>query len=159
MSKRRAVLLGMASAVPAGFLAGKQVSAASLASPKAEKQARNIFRELGVRTFINAAGPYSILSGAQMWPEVIQAMHHAKLHKARMGELHDAVGKRIAELTGAEAAMVGLLVLDGVPLEIALPATLVIRVTTLWFAILIGLVIFPIAEHSSKKAQDALETN
>ena len=106
MSKRRAVLLGMASAVPAGFLAGKQVSAASLASPKAEKQARNIFRELGVRTFINAAGPYSILSGAQMWPEVIQAMHHAKLHKARMGELHDAVGKRIAELTGAEAAMV-----------------------------------------------------
>ena len=62
-------------------------------------------------------------------------------------------------LGGAEAAMVGLLVLDGVPLEIALPATLVIRVTTLWFAILIGLVIFPIAEHSSKKAQDALETN
>ena len=60
-------------------------------------------------------------------------------------------------LGGAEAAMVALLALDGVPLEIALPATLVIRVTTLWFAVMIGLAIFPIAEHQSKKAQNALE--
>lgn len=61
-------------------------------------------------------------------------------------------------LGGAEAAMVALLALDGVPLEVAVPATLVIRVTTLWFAILIGLAIFPIAENRSKKAQNALET-
>lgn len=60
-------------------------------------------------------------------------------------------------LGGAEAAMVALLALDGVPLEIALPATLVIRVTTLWFAVLIGFAVFPVAEHSSKKAQNALE--
>lgn len=61
-------------------------------------------------------------------------------------------------LGGAEAAMVALLALDGVPLEVAVPATLVIRVTTLWFAILIGLAIFPIAEHRSERARDALET-
>ncbi|NNE81819.1 MAG: flippase-like domain-containing protein [Silicimonas sp.] len=61
-------------------------------------------------------------------------------------------------LGGAEAAMVALLALDGVPLEIAVPATLVIRVTTLWFAILIGLAVFPFAEQCSKRAQDALET-
>ena len=54
--------------------------------------------------------------------------------------------------------MVALLVIDGVPLEVAVPATLVIRVTTLWFAILIGLVIFPIAEKNSQKVKDALET-
>ena len=60
-------------------------------------------------------------------------------------------------LGGAEATMVALLALDGVPVEIAVPATLVIRVTTLWFAVLIGLAIFPAAEHHSKKAQDALE--
>ena len=59
---------------------------------------------------------------------------------------------------GAEAAMVALLALDGVPLDIAVPATLVIRVTTLWFAILIGLAVFPYAERCSKKAQDALES-
>ncbi len=62
-------------------------------------------------------------------------------------------------LGGAEAAMVGLLVLDGVPLEIAVPATLIIRVTTLWFAIGIGLLVFPVAEKKSKEAeQHALET-
>ena len=38
------------------------------------------------------------------------------------------------------------------------PATLVICVTTLWFAIPIGLAVFPIAEHRSERARDALET-
>ncbi|WP_227258164.1 lysylphosphatidylglycerol synthase transmembrane domain-containing protein [Kangsaoukella pontilimi] len=62
-------------------------------------------------------------------------------------------------LGGAEAAIVALLVLDGVPLEIALPATLIIRVTTLWFAIAIGLGVFPWAERQSKKSLDALENS
>ncbi|MDJ0637531.1 MAG: lysylphosphatidylglycerol synthase transmembrane domain-containing protein [Paracoccaceae bacterium] len=62
-------------------------------------------------------------------------------------------------LGGAEAAMVALLALDGVPLEVAVPATLVIRVTTLWFAILIGLMVFPMAERASQKAKHALENS
>lgn len=62
-------------------------------------------------------------------------------------------------LGGAEAAMVALLVLDGVPLEVAVPATLIIRVTTLWFAILIGLFVFPVAERASQKAKHALENS
>ena len=62
-------------------------------------------------------------------------------------------------LGGAEAAMVALLALNGVPLEVAVPATLIIRVTTLWFAIGLGLVVFPWAEKASKKAEHALETN
>lgn len=60
---------------------------------------------------------------------------------------------------GAEAAMVALLAIDGVPLEISVPATAVIRVTTLWFAIGIGLVIFPLAERHSMKVRNALEAN
>lgn len=52
---------------------------------------------------------------------------------------------------GAEAAMVGLLALEGVPLEVSVPATLIIRVTTLWFAIGIGLLVFPLAERMSKR--------
>ncbi len=64
------------------------------------------FADLGVRPFINAIGPYSALGGAEMWPEVIEAMDYAIRNKARMSDLHDAVGRRIAELTGAEAAMV-----------------------------------------------------
>ncbi len=60
---------------------------------------------------------------------------------------------------GAEAAMVGLLALEGVPLEVGVPATAIIRVTTLWFAIGIGLVLFPVAERYSMKGNDALEKN
>lgn len=51
---------------------------------------------------------------------------------------------------GAEAAMVALLSLEGVPLEVSIPATAIIRLTTLWFAIGIGLAVFPIAERKSK---------
>ncbi len=54
-------------------------------------------------------------------------------------------------LGGAEGAMVALLLVEGVPFEAALPATAVIRVTTLWFAIAIGLFTFPIAERNSLK--------
>lgn len=55
-------------------------------------------------------------------------------------------------LGGAEAAMVALLTLEGVPFEVSLPATAVIRLTTLWFAIAFGLVAFPLAERTSLKA-------
>lgn len=58
---------------------------------------------------------------------------------------------------GAEAAMVALLTLDGVPLDASIAATAVIRLTTLWFAIGIGLALFPIAERLSLKARNALE--
>jgi glycosyltransferase 2 family protein len=58
---------------------------------------------------------------------------------------------------GAEAAMVALLSLEGVPLEISLPATAIIRITTLWFAIAIGLMVFPIAERQSIRGRNALE--
>lgn len=59
---------------------------------------------------------------------------------------------------GAEAAMIALLSLEGVPLSISIPATLVIRITTLWFAIGLGLLVFPFAEKISKKARNANTT-
>ncbi len=58
-------------------------------------------------------------------------------------------------LGGAEAAMVALLSLQGVPLEISIPATAVIRLTTLWFAILIGLVVFPFATRAAHRGLHA----
>lgn len=59
-------------------------------------------------------------------------------------------------LGGAEAAMVALLSLDGVPLEVSIPATAVIRLTTLWFAIAIGLAVFPLAERRAAAAGGTL---
>ncbi|PWE32924.1 UPF0104 family protein [Maritimibacter sp. 55A14] len=55
-------------------------------------------------------------------------------------------------LGGTEAACVGLLLLQGVPAETAILATLVIRVTTLWFTVLVGLCVFPLSEMRSRRA-------
>lgn len=60
---------------------------------------------------------------------------------------------------GAEAAMIALLSYDGVPTDAAVAATAIIRVTTLWFAIVIGLCVFPIAERRSHNSTFAAETD
>ncbi|PVA05781.1 lysylphosphatidylglycerol synthase transmembrane domain-containing protein [Thalassorhabdomicrobium marinisediminis] len=54
-------------------------------------------------------------------------------------------------LGGAEAAMIALLTVEGVPLEVSVPATAVIRATTLWFAIGLGALVFPVAERIAAK--------
>ena len=97
-TSRRQFLQAAGAAAPLGALAGGAIAA--------EPATPGYFSELGVRPFINAIGPYSSLGGAEMWPEVIDAMDYAIRNKARMSDLHDAVGRRIAELTGAAAAMV-----------------------------------------------------
>jgi L-seryl-tRNA(Ser) seleniumtransferase len=99
-TNRRHFLAGLSAAAPLSYLSCDAVNAAEGAIVP------DYFAELGVRPFINAIGPYSSLGGAEMWPEVIDAMDYAISNKIRMNDLHDAVGKRIAELTGAEAAMV-----------------------------------------------------
>lgn len=53
-------------------------------------------------------------------------------------------------LGGTEAASVALLLLQGVSLETALLATLVIRLTTLWYAVLLGLAVLPFSEAGSR---------
>lgn len=60
-------------------------------------------------------------------------------------------------LGGAEAAMIALLALRGVSPDTAVAATAIIRVTTLWFALAIGLFVFPVAERLSLRKTHALE--
>jgi L-seryl-tRNA(Ser) seleniumtransferase len=67
---------------------------------------RDYYRELGIQPFINAAGAYSVLGGARMREETIDAMNYAAINKVKIRDLHDAVGQEISNLTGAEAAMV-----------------------------------------------------
>ena len=59
-----------------------------------------------MRTFINAAGTYTLLSASLMLPEVVAAMSYAAKHFVDIEELQTAAGERIAELLGCEAAMV-----------------------------------------------------
>jgi D-glucosaminate-6-phosphate ammonia-lyase len=67
---------------------------------------RDFFKELGVRGFINAAEPFTALTGSLMSREVQTAWDYAAPKYVRLDELHDAVGKRIASIIGCEAAMV-----------------------------------------------------
>jgi L-seryl-tRNA(Ser) seleniumtransferase len=61
---------------------------------------------LGVRTIINCRGTWTYLSGSLEFPEVRQAQVQAAEHFVNMLELQRAVGKRLAELTGAESGIV-----------------------------------------------------
>ncbi len=60
------------------------------------------FADLGVRTFINCRGTYTILSGSRALPQVAEASLLATNHYVHMDELMLRVGERLAELTGAE---------------------------------------------------------
>lgn len=67
---------------------------------------RNIFEELGLRTFINAAGNYTSMSASLMPPEVMDAIRQSATEYAMLDEVHDKVGEKIAAMCRAEAAMV-----------------------------------------------------
>ncbi|HSK39732.1 MAG TPA: lysylphosphatidylglycerol synthase transmembrane domain-containing protein [Arenibaculum sp.] len=53
---------------------------------------------------------------------------------------------------GTEATMLALLSAYGVSLDIAIPATMVIRVTTLWFAVALGFSFMPSALRMARRA-------
>jgi L-seryl-tRNA(Ser) seleniumtransferase len=67
---------------------------------------RDLIAELGVRTFINAAGTYTVLTASLMRPEVVAAMAAASTRFVNIDELQEAAGRRVAELIGCEAAMI-----------------------------------------------------
>lgn len=67
---------------------------------------RDFIAELGVRPILNASGTFTKLTGSLMPPEVTEAWQQAAQNFYRLDEFHDAVGKRIASLVGAQAAMV-----------------------------------------------------
>lgn len=52
-------------------------------------------------------------------------------------------------LGGAEAAMLGLLLVQGMPLPEAIAATVLIRLATLWFAVVIGLFALSASRHEA----------
>jgi len=105
MSFRRTILKGLGSMLPLSLFTGNAASARQIQAAE-QPPGRDYYKEIGVKPFINAAGAYSALGGARMRPQVVDAMRYASTRKVKMRELHDAIGKRIAELAGSEAAMV-----------------------------------------------------
>ena len=78
----------------------------ALASPASGAGASSVYQRLGVRPIINAVGTLTTLSGSLMLPEVRRAMDEASRSFVRIHELQEKAGRRLAELTGAEAAFV-----------------------------------------------------
>jgi uncharacterized pyridoxal phosphate-dependent enzyme len=97
MFDRRGFLKTLSSVPVLGGMFGGAASAA---------MKRDYYRELGVKPFINAAGTYTALSASLMRPEVMDAINFASKSFVRLNDMQDAVGQRIAALTGSEAAMV-----------------------------------------------------
>ncbi len=66
----------------------------------------NIFQSIGVEPIINCRGTFTIIGGSVERPEVRAAMDAASKNFVQYDELADGIGKRLAELTGAEWGMV-----------------------------------------------------
>lgn len=80
---------------------------------------RNLFQELGVRTFINAAGTYTFMTGSLMHPSVQEAWLEAAKEYCLLDELQDKVGAKLAQMTHAEAAVVTAGAFSGLTLGLA----------------------------------------
>jgi L-seryl-tRNA(Ser) seleniumtransferase len=90
------------------FRTGAMATAAatSLAAKPARTEEPNIYSRIGVRPFINLTATYTINGGTLTLPEVKAAMDEASRLSVNIDELMDKAGQRIAELLGAEGAMV-----------------------------------------------------
>ncbi|NAS10746.1 aminotransferase class V-fold PLP-dependent enzyme [Poritiphilus flavus] len=107
MLSRRKVLKTLSGVPLVGGLIGTglltpQILKANAAPPAA----RNFFKELGLRTFINAAGTYTSMTGSLMPDEVVSAISYGATEYVDLDQLHDKVGERIAELLECEYATV-----------------------------------------------------
>jgi L-seryl-tRNA(Ser) seleniumtransferase len=97
MLSRRGFLSSIGAASVSGSIAGHRLPAAG---------GGDVYKELGVRPFINAAGTYTALSASLMPKEVREAMESAASRYVSIPELQEAAGRRIASLVHAEAALV-----------------------------------------------------
>jgi L-seryl-tRNA(Ser) seleniumtransferase len=78
----------------------------AMAESDAPSDKRDLFKELGIRTFINAAGTYTAMSGSLMHDFVIDTIAGASKEFCMLDEVQDKAGEKIAALTHAEAAVV-----------------------------------------------------
>lgn len=66
----------------------------------------DIYQSIGVRPLINCRGTLTVVGGSLILPEVRAAMDAASLHFVQIDEMMEGIGKRLAQLTGAEWGIV-----------------------------------------------------
>ncbi|MCC6454607.1 MAG: aminotransferase class V-fold PLP-dependent enzyme [Caldilineaceae bacterium] len=67
---------------------------------------QSIYRAIGVEPVINCRGTFTIIGGSVERPEVLAAIKEASRHFVQYDELAEGVGRRLAEITGAEWGMI-----------------------------------------------------
>jgi uncharacterized pyridoxal phosphate-dependent enzyme len=79
---------------------------AKAASAVGKDPRQNVYSRLGVKTVINCRGTWTYLSGSLEFPEVRAAQVEAAQYFVNVLDLQHAIGRRLAELTGAESGMI-----------------------------------------------------
>src|ERR1700758_948599 len=79
---------------------------AQAASAVGRDPRQNVYTRLGVKTVINCRGTWTYLSGSLEFPEVREAQIEAGQNFVNGVDLQHAIGRRVAELTGAESGMI-----------------------------------------------------
>jgi hypothetical protein len=108
---RRDVLRGgrdLATLLSLSTLAGVEspLVAPAEAAQDARRASPDVYRAIGIKPLVNARGTFTIISGSLMLPEVRAAMDAAARHYVHLDELAEAIGARLATLTGAEWGLV-----------------------------------------------------
>ena len=103
MKRRDLVKFFSIGPVAGAFLGSVPFSKAAAAPNKVK---RNLVKELGLRTFINAAGTYTTMTASLMADEVMAAIDFSAREFVMYDEVQDKVGEKIAEICHSEAAMV-----------------------------------------------------
>jgi|TARA_B110000483_G_scaffold27063_1_gene32651 L-seryl-tRNA(Ser) seleniumtransferase len=107
MINRRKALKSLATLPFIGsFLGANSLSANPSSAAIVSSVRRDFFKELGLRTFINAAGTYTSMTGSLMPKEVTDAISYGTTEYVNLDDLQDKVGERIAELLECEYATV-----------------------------------------------------
>ena len=106
--RRREIIKSLSVLPVAGLALGSSFPVESIltALPASRPAKRNYFKELGLRTFINAAGTYTTMTGSLMHEEVVDALVSSSKEFVFLDEVQDKVGEKIAVMCHAEAATV-----------------------------------------------------
>ncbi len=103
----RAGLFGAGSLLPVSRgTAGAGVAQAQRKVAAAAPAVPDVYGSIGVRPLINCRGTLTIIGGSIELPEVRAAKNAANQQHAHLDEVMQAIGQRLAELTGAEWGMV-----------------------------------------------------
>ena len=107
LNRRELFRRGSALATASAFI-GRSASAVppAVSAGKLQLGVTDIYKSLGIRPIINCRGTFTVLSGSLELDEVRAAVDSAGQHHVALDELMEGLAKRLAEITGAEWALV-----------------------------------------------------